>query len=197
MRTQRTDTSTTASPWRLRRIFKPRQHRVDDSTFFAGELDSTKDPTHIMAENMRKQGLVPKADSQAFQIVLSAFSHVQDVFSGEVVIPDISYVCTYDMAAQPKGASSRTADAVAYFTTNGETKLYGLAVSVQAICKGGDYLLFVIIHELAHIILEAAGKNGEMSHDEVFEAYLLELLRYFNEQTGKHLKNDFSGYGET
>lgn len=155
------------------------------------------DPKQVILDSMKGQGFEPKEDPQALQIALSALHHVQEVFKGEIDIPTISALAVYDMSAQPEGASSRTADAVAYFTTNGEAKLYGLAVSVQAICKGDDYLLFVIIHELAHIVLEAEGKNSEMSHDELFEAYLLELLRFFNEQTGKHLKNDFSGYGET
>ncbi|MCD8051277.1 MAG: hypothetical protein LUE89_06320 [Clostridiales bacterium] len=67
----------------------------------------------------------------------------------------------------------------------------GIGVEKAAFLHDGDYLAFLILHELAH--LRMGGGEGD-GHDADFENQLQYLLSVYNDAYGTHLINDFAGY---
>lgn len=67
----------------------------------------------------------------------------------------------------------------------------GIGVEKAAFLRDGDYMAFLLLHELAHII--RSGDEGE-DHDTDFEDLLDYLLLQYNKTFGTHLQNDFAGY---
>jgi len=64
--------------------------------------------------------------------------------------------------------------------------LFAVGVAVEAMDKGADYAVLVVLHECVHII-----KGGE--HNQEFHAVLSELLRRFHSVTGRLIINDKYG----
>lgn len=192
--TSRTDTT---GPWRLRNILKPHQQREDGSAFFAGELGDQSGDYSVMLQNMKDQGLSPNEDKEAQQILSSAFDHVKSAISGQENLPPIACLAVYDMQDQKDGASLRKSDAVAYYHyCKGKNRtLYGIAVSVQGIQQGRDYIYLLLLHEYAHIILYDAGLSAKAphDHDDVFIALLNRLIQRFNDAARTSIKNDYEG----
>ena len=160
-------------------------------------IQDIKRDQKVMRANMRKQGFVFGHDSDALGILRSAFFHVASAL-GDVLKPvPIAVLAVYDVDEQ-KAVEAKISDAICYFCTNGNRKIFGLCVSYQGIRHGRDYLYFLILHELAHAIvtMHKEPDKQEMGHDELFEATLNELLSAFNDATGSKLKNDYLCYGE-
>lgn len=153
----------------------------------------------IMRKEMKRQGFVFGSDKDAIAILRSAFFHVAFVLRDELASVPIVILAVYDTEDQT-ATEAQIADAIIYYTatTDGKKKLFGLAVSYNAICMGLDYCYFVIMHELAHslVSMKTNPEDVYMPHDPVFETTLNQLLDRFNKATGRHIKNDYSGYGQ-
>ena len=63
--------------------------------------------------------------------------------------------------------------------------------------KTEDEILFLILHELCHILYNSDVKNYDayMKHNELYEAELNQLIEAFNAIIGREIKNYHSGYG--
>lgn len=68
-----------------------------------------------------------------------------------------------------------------------ETKFSIIAIGESAAQRGGDYLAFLLLHEITHAATATA------KHDEHFHIYLDYLLLSFNQRYGTTLKNDYIG----
>lgn len=68
----------------------------------------------------------------------------------------------------------------------------GIGVEKAAFLHDGDYLAFLLLHELAHLRM-GGGEEGE-AHNADFENQLQYLLGVYNDACGAHLENDFAGY---
>lgn len=144
---------------------------------------------------MVETGFVPLNDADALSIVESAFDAVKTVFPDEVRKLPFLCLAVYDMDMQPQKSDFYGADAMAYFHTNDAGKrLYCIAVSLQGIRDSSSFLYFLLLHELAHLMIADKTENHELPHSELFEAVLNELIDRFNDEMGTDLKNDYSEY---
>lgn len=62
-----------------------------------------------------------------------------------------------------------------------------IGVDIEPVRRGGEYLAFLLLHEIAHAATAAAG------HDCRFHQYLNYLLFSFNQKYGTSLMNDYIG----
>lgn len=62
-----------------------------------------------------------------------------------------------------------------------------IGVDIEPVRRGGEYLAFLLLHEIAHVATAAAG------HDDHFHQYLNYLLYSVNQKYGTSLVNDYIG----
>ena len=70
-------------------------------------------------------------------------------------------------------------------STGGKRSIIGL--DIEPVRRGGSYLAFLLLHEIAHAATAAAG------HGDRYHQYLNYLLRSFNTEYGTSLVNDYVG----
>lgn len=70
----------------------------------------------------------------------------------------------------------------------GKRAVIGIAVS--AIERGGEYLAFLLMHEISHI---AAGAAGHSPH---YEAFLDWMILNFNRRYGANIRNDYVNFND-
>lgn len=108
-------------------------------------------------------------------------------------IQPLSLVCIYlyQQADQPPnlrtdgGALMKDVDGIQWVdVTPDRGKLYAVGLSVEALDKGKDYVQFLFLHELTHIL-----SGGE--HSEEFHQCLDGLIERFNRHTGSRIVNDY------
>lgn len=62
-----------------------------------------------------------------------------------------------------------------------------IGLDIEPVRRGGSYLAFLLLHEIAHAATAAAGHDGH------FHQYLNYLLYIFNQKYGTSLMNDYIG----
>lgn len=62
-----------------------------------------------------------------------------------------------------------------------------IGLDIEPVRRGGSYLAFLLLHEIAHAATAAAG------HDDRYHQYLNYLLYSFNSEYGTSLVNDYIG----
>lgn len=137
----------------------------------------------------RKEGLrglyTPTADEAA--MLNSAIANVWDEFTDEISRPfciPVAGVFCYDMAVCSR--DYQIADAMCATASDG----YYIGIARQALDCGSEYVQFLVIHELTHVL---AAPEGHSPH---YEAKLDEMLTRYNWQHGTKLKNDYGAFND-
>lgn len=108
-------------------------------------------------------------------------------------IQPLSLVCIYLYRQADQPPNMRTDDGIFIRYVDGiqwvdvtpdRGKLYAIGLSAEALDKGKDYVQFLFLHELAHIL--SGGK-----HSKEFHRCLDGLIERFNKYTGSHIVNDY------
>ena len=142
-----------------------------------------------MYEISHTQGYKLCFDPGQYRIIEKALKDVFRILHEEIERTPLVLLFLYDMDEQPT-KELRSCDGRSNVTTTPEGKQYGaIGLSTQAIEEGTDYLQFLFIHELTHLMLPA-----ECDHDEDYHSVLNYLLDKFNKASGKQLVNDYCGY---
>ena len=196
--TKRTDTSATASPWRLRNIFKGRQDHADGSAFFSCELAAVKD-----AEWQRLDDLDDEKRKNAMErleiLDIQPSRHREDVAlldnflkSSKVMqaFPDafgagkVEAVFTYrrdEQADELKGVWG-----YANFIKDGDAKCYLVGLSTDTLERGTAYATGLFLHELGHCDVDAAG--GDLTaHHEQFTKAVQKRAKQYERATGRRI----------
>lgn len=132
-----------------------------------------------------RAGFVLCYDPEPYSTVIADLQDVFRILLEEISSTPLEALFLFDMKDQ-----SRVCDGWSNTTTTPEGEQFSaIGLSLQAIDRGADYLQFLFIHELTHLMLPA-----ECNHGEDFHSLLDYLLDKFNRATGKHLVNDYMGY---
>jgi hypothetical protein len=128
-------------------------------------------------------------DPEQYGKTEKALKDVFRILHEEIDSTPLELLFLYDMDEQP-AEELRSCDGRSNVTTTPEGEKYGaIGLSTQAIEAGTDYLQFLFIHELTHLMLPE-----ECDHNEDYHSVLNYLLDKFNKATGKQLVNDYYGY---
>lgn len=106
---------------------------------------------------------------------------IQELFSE--VIGEVS-MCLYCYDNERSMRSFSVADGMWSFNGN----LHAIGIGTKAFDESDDYLAFLILHEITHMLI------GSGEHNEEFHQYLDYLIMKFNEAYDTKLQNDYSGY---
>ena len=134
------------------------------------------------------KGFREESNTAAAVIFKTAFSYAAAVFLGEIKKSDLCYIGLFRNDQQ---SNEYLADGWTFTHQRSDGLTASCIFLESATIKAGlPYILFLILHELAHVFSRTA------AHNEVFEACLNELTDRFNKQTGFTLKNDFASYAD-
>ena len=201
MRTKRADTTATASPWRLRNIFKGRkdcQDHVDGSAFFSGELDAVKN-----AEWQRLDDLDDEKRKNAIErleiLDIRPSRHREDIS-----LLDDFLKSSKVMQAFPDAFGAGKVEAVfvyrrdeqadelkdvwgyANYIEDGDAKCYLVGLSTDTLERGTAYATGLFLHELAHCDVDAAG--GDLTaHNERFTEAVQKRAKQYERATGRRV----------
>lgn len=108
---------------------------------------------------------------------------------------DLALFYTYRMEDQAPGSFVAMSDGYSTIKVNAETgvSLSAVGVSVEAMDKGLDYAVLVLLHELCHLLVREPPAKDQMEHSEAFHARLDGLLAKFNFVFGLDIQNDYFG----
>ncbi|WP_458398195.1 hypothetical protein [Anaerotignum sp.] len=142
-----------------------------------------------MIEWLANQGVVPCDGGTDCPLILSCIGEVATVFPD---LFDSLSDCYFYRQEEQQYEGGTTDDAVFWYHTPSDgVTLYAIGLSTVAAAEGENYLLLCLLHELAH--LKNLIENGQSSHRASFHGVLNELIRKFNESTGRNIENDFNG----
>lgn len=126
----------------------------------------------------------PRQMDKLKTVLVEVFAALPDLLP-QLVDRGLDTFYTYRQQEQEGG--DRLNDGVCWFDHQQDGGvLYAIGVSVEAMEKGADYTVLVILHEVVHIL-----KGGE--HNQEFHSTLNGLLQRFNAATGRLVVNDKYG----
>lgn len=99
----------------------------------------------------------------------------------------------YLFKANTTGEDGKTKDGLTTWIDDKQGRLYCIGIGTAALDKGPDYVLLVLLHELAHVLIDKDRPGNHEEHDEAFHAMLDQLILAVNDFSGKNLKNDYYG----
>lgn len=142
-----------------------------------------------MRQWLEEQGVVFGNNWWTYPHIKACFGECAAVFPD--LFDHISLLYVYNQSQQQYEGGT-TDDAVFwYYTTPDNAVLYAIGVSTAAAAEGEKYLLLCILHELAH--MKNLIESGNSNHRIFFHTVLDNLIRKFNEATGRNIENDFNG----
>ena len=141
----------------------------------------------------------PEAQQRAenlFYYVITAIC-MNDYYKELLNTKHVESIFLYDNQLSDYGG--KTPDTIAISASichDGET-IGAIGLTPEAMEKTEDEILFLILHELCHILYNSDVKNYDayMKHNELYEAELNQLIEAFNAIIGREIKNYHSGYG--
>lgn len=194
MKQKRIDTTTTASPWRLRNIFKGRQDHADGSAFFSRELDTKKDEQPICklswsAINSTGYKFTRHPGDQLLAKKIFTPEFIAG-FGDELTFPTIDALCFYRMSEQDDTRKDNSG--VAYKITENDEASYLIGIAVEVLECGAAYTAAILAHELAHVAVDRAG--GDIaSHGPEFAKEAQRLAEQYEAKTGRSIPYDVTG----
>lgn len=200
MKQKRTDTTTTASPWRLRNIFKGKQNRTDEagSAFFSRELDAVKDADWQRLDDLddekRKNAIerleildIRPSRHRADLPLLDDFlksSKVMQAFPDAFGAGKVEAVFTYRRDEQADEV--KNVEGYANYIKVGDAKFYVVGLSTDTLERGAAYATGLFLHELGHCDVDAAG--GDLTaHDEQFTEAVQKRAKQYEQATGRRV----------
>lgn len=119
-------------------------------------------------------------------LLSDAVKRAWELFSEELNNPlhaPVAGLFCYDM--DRCSGKFNTADAICCPSPDG----HYIGVSQQAVERGGEYVQFLLIHELVHALTDTV-------HTPHYEATLDEMLMRYNARFGTNLKNDYATFND-
>lgn len=100
----------------------------------------------------------------------------------------LSLVYVYDQREQPESISPNDGySSVSERQTDGR-RVASIGISIQALHRGDEYAVMVLLHELAHIL-----RSYPVDHGQEFHQTLDKLIVRYNVATGAKIENDYFG----
>lgn len=165
-----------------------RMMRKDSAANVLPEINAGVDLVYFL-DSERKSGLFCLCEDAALKAELvKAAAQVWTVFKDQIRDKPITGFILYE--AEKQGGDYRLADGMAVqYTARKGDRAWKIAIAAEAIRLGREYLLFLVIHELAHVL-----HGVRFDHPPEWHAALDQMLAEFEQRTGIHLENDYSSY---
>ena len=166
-----------------------RQHRQDAAEITTDDINAAGELQDILKEETGKGLRELCRNTRTLARYVTALNMVLPVFSSELAEREL--VGFFIWVNAEAGGIYADCDGMTIWQTNdaGRTR-YAVGLSDHALAYGLDNTLFVLIHELAHVLYPAEENNGHTRH---FHAGLDKMLKQFADETGIELQNDYDG----
>lgn len=164
-----------------------RQHREDAAEITTDDINAAGVLQDILKEETGKGLRELCSNTRTLARYGTALNLVVPVFSAELAERDLVgfFLWQGDQAAGMYAES----DGMTIWQRNDEGRTrYAVGLSDHALAYGLDYTMFVIIHELAHVLHPAEENNG---HTQRYHAALDAMLQHFADVTGIEVQNDY------
>lgn len=133
---------------------------------------------------IQSQGAVFCTDERERQRAKEVAAAVWSVFPEYLGCVSALYVYRMD---QQQCEDLKQADGITWTdVTQDIGTLYAIGLSVEALNVGTDYSVLVFLHELCHVLVDR-------EHSLTFQIRLNELIRKFDQATGRKIENDYYG----
>jgi len=142
---------------------------------------------------VEQQGLAINDDNTDYQRdLMRVYDEIYPLFCTQLEQVGFRYLYSWMQSAQ-KVERFRVCDGYSSFSTNIYTgaRASSIGISCAAIARGHDYIVLVLLHELAHLLLP------QEEHSEYFHYVLDDLIAQYNARFGSHVRNDYYGLPAT
>lgn len=145
--------------------------------------DTLKDRTLAW---IQKEGAVFCEDPTAKDRLAKAIVPVAMLFPD--LVGQLATIYLYNMGEQGN-VELRASDGMSWKYCDEETGniSYAIGISIEALEAGAEYVQFLLLHELAHIVTDT-------DHTTAFHNRLNEMIQIFNAETGATITNDLFGW---
>lgn len=140
---------------------------------------------------LRRGGMNPAHDPVMREELRRVFTPVFIALQDEITTKNpLNFVYCYDQDAQPPRISACDGYSSVHVDRLTGRRVASIGISVQALRAGEDFAGLILLHELAHVLIDDTAAHD---HDEAFHALLDQLIERFNQKTGKAIVNDYQG----
>lgn len=137
---------------------------------------------------LKKQGMVICRDPAWMEKLEDIFIRVSLALFDVILGCDLALVYCYDQQQQPPRQSINDGySSVHQHTTDGR-RVSSVGVSIQALQRGPEYAVMVLIHELGHVTEPNAPEHGRQFHECVDR-----MIERYNKTFGANVTNDYFG----
>jgi len=160
---------------------------IDDPLYWL--TPETVEREHKTARDLLdNQGIIISTDMKLYEIARSAFQKIALAMPKLILHSTLRLVYVYDQREQPNSHIIRTSDgfsSVSERLKDGK-RVSSVGISKQALEYSEEYIILVLLHELAHVTV-----NGQHNHDETFHCWLDYLIAEYNDFHGTQIINDY------